>query len=76
MRDQVFSLYRNALRHLSRVSDDTKTRSDLLKKVRQEFEEKRNIDRRNFTRIEYLIRKGNKQVEMLISDAVKSVSLR
>ncbi len=76
MRDQVFSLYRNVLRHLSRVSDDAKTRSDLLKKVRQEFEEKRNIDRRNFTRIEYLIRKGNKQVEMLISDAVKSVSLR
>jgi succinate dehydrogenase assembly factor 1 len=76
MKDQVLSLYRKALRHLSKVCGDRMTKSDVLKKVREEFEQKRDIDRKNFTRIEYLVRKGNKQVEILISDAVKSVSLR
>lgn len=78
MKGHVLSLYRKALRQVARISRDNKTgsMSEVLEKVRQEFEQRKGIDRRNFSRIEYLLRKGHKQVDMLNSDSVKSLSLR
>lgn len=76
MQREVLSLYRKALRRVSRVCrDDSRTKAHMLLRVRREFEERRNIDKKNFSRIEYLLRKGNKQVELLLSETVTSMSL-
>jgi len=65
---QVLSLYRKALR----VSRD-KGGDDVARLVRKEFDQCRHVDKKNFGRIEYLLRKGAKQVETLEMGSVKRI---
>ncbi|KAL2634348.1 hypothetical protein R1flu_005827 [Riccia fluitans] len=62
---QVLSLHRSLLRAAREKPPDT--REQIEKFVKQEFQKNAAIEKKNFQHIEYLIRRGHKQLEMLRS---------
>ncbi|KAI9920056.1 hypothetical protein PsorP6_015592 [Peronosclerospora sorghi] len=65
---QVLGLYKKALRAAKRKDTDT------LHYVRQRFrEDVTNVDRKDFVKIEYMLRKGERDLKML--DKMKSITV-
>lgn len=64
----MVSLYRRSLRVIRLIEKQKDTNKTGLKDaVREEFERRKGIDKKNFARIEYLLRKGEKQLETLLN---------
>ncbi|CAL3961912.1 unnamed protein product [Diplocarpon coronariae] len=67
----VFSLYRKCLR-VSRTKGE-KARIHFEKYARTEFEKAIHLDKKDFSTIEYLMRKGQRQLEMYSSPGIKDI---
>ncbi|GAU18960.1 hypothetical protein TSUD_229510 [Trifolium subterraneum] len=64
MQKQVLSLYRGFLRVARSKSEEE--RRNIESVVKQEFRrDSKEVDRKNFQYIEYLLRRGNKQLDQL-----------
>ncbi|XP_078171784.1 uncharacterized protein LOC144565870 [Carex rostrata] len=73
MQKQVLSLYRGFLR--AARSKATEDRERIHSVVSAEFRNNaRNVDRRNFIYIEYLLRRGKRQLEQLKDPGTKGLS--
>lgn len=68
----VLALYRECLR-LARQKP-AESRSHFLDYTRHEFRKAMNVDRKDFAAIEYLIRRGRRQLEHYSSPAVRNVT--
>ncbi|KAK6587488.1 hypothetical protein PZA11_000778 [Diplocarpon coronariae] len=67
----VFSLYRKCLR-VSRTKGEV--RSEISANIaRTEFEKAIHLDKKDFSTIEYLMRKGQRQLEMYSSPGIKDI---
>ncbi|PBP22878.1 hypothetical protein BUE80_DR006264 [Diplocarpon rosae] len=66
----VFSLYRKCLR-ASRTKGEA--RKHFEKYARTEFEKAIHLDKKDFSTIEYLMRKGQRQLEMYSSPGIKDI---
>ena len=74
---QVLALYRRALRLAREKPGDSRISS--VEFVRKEFRKHKDVDKKDFRRIEYLIRKAEKQLALFASptsSAVTSVSAK
>ncbi|KAK9802707.1 hypothetical protein WJX73_009596 [Symbiochloris irregularis] len=60
---QVFSFYRNVLR-VCREQQDTVQASRIQARARQELERYRQADRKDYQRVEYLLRRGKRQLDL------------
>ena len=69
----MVSLYRRSLRVIGRVIETKEDKARLNVALREEFEKRRGMDRKNLARIEYLLRKGEKQLEMLSAQGSSSM---
>uniref|UniRef100_A0ACD5XJY0 Uncharacterized protein n=1 Tax=Avena sativa TaxID=4498 RepID=A0ACD5XJY0_AVESA len=70
---QALALYRGFLRTARLKAPDERQRSESV--VSAEFRENaRNVDRRNFVYIEYLIRKGKRQLDQLKNPDITGLS--
>ncbi|RFU35182.1 hypothetical protein B7463_g1152, partial [Scytalidium lignicola] len=68
---EVLALYRNCLRE-SRKKPAT-TRNHFESFARKEFEKGLRVDKKDFGTIEYLLRKGKRQLEMYSSPGIKDI---
>lgn len=75
MQKDVLSLYRSAVRLALKKSQGRDEGKAMLKVVREEFEKYREIEKSNILKIEYLIRKGKRQIALLGSDSVHNISV-
>lgn len=75
MQKDVLSLYRSAVRLAMKKSQGRDEGKAMLKVVREEFEKYREIEKSNILKIEYLIRKGKRQIALLGSDSVHNISV-
>ncbi|KAL2072822.1 hypothetical protein VTL71DRAFT_12165 [Oculimacula yallundae] len=66
----VLSLYRKCLR-VSRMKGEA--RYHFEKYARNEFEKAIALDKKDFSAIEYLLRKGQRQIEMYSSPGIKDI---
>ncbi|KAG6540908.1 hypothetical protein Mapa_017702 [Marchantia paleacea] len=72
---QVLSLHRSLLRAARAKAPETREHIEQFVKV--EFRKNAAIDKKNYQQIEYLIRRGQKQLEMLrTSDGFSVVELK
>jgi len=71
LQKEVLGLYRQCLRECRKKPDAT--RSHFQAFARKEFEKNITIEKRDFAAIEYLLRKGRRQLEMYSSPGVKDV---
>ncbi|PMD39717.1 complex 1 protein-like protein [Hyaloscypha variabilis F] len=67
----VLSLYRKCLRE-SRKKDAI-ARPHFESFARQEFEKSIGLDKKDFSTIEFLLRKGHRQLEMYSSPGIKDI---
>ncbi|KAJ0989534.1 hypothetical protein J5N97_007890 [Dioscorea zingiberensis] len=73
MQKQVLGLYRNFLRAARKKPPEECSRIKSI--ISAEFHENaRNVDRKNFLYIEYLIRRGKKQLEQLNNPGIVGLS--
>lgn len=68
LQKQVLALYKNALRAAKSKSDA----SGSLETVRASFRENKDIDRKDFRLIEFLLRQGERKVKLLSAPGVKT----
>jgi len=68
----VLSLYRNCLRAARNKPADTKP--NFLLFARNEFEEHMHLDKKDFSAIEYHLRKGQRQLEIYADTGIRNVS--
>lgn len=70
LQKQVLNLYRRCLRAANKKEDSERS----IKFVKEQFRKNSNeIDRKEFQRIEYYIRKGEKQLKVLSNPNVKGI---
>ncbi|KAG8624157.1 hypothetical protein KVT40_009133 [Elsinoe batatas] len=67
----VLSLYRNCLRAIRHKPEETQP--NFLAFVRDEFREHLSLNKKDFGTIEFLLRKGQRQLEMYQSPGIKNV---
>jgi len=72
MQKQVLSLYRSLLRAARSKPDESRRDIELF--VGAEFRKHAKIDRKEFQSVEFLLRRGHKQLEMLKSPGVSGFS--
>ena len=72
---QALALYRGVLR-AARAKPDATARGALAALGRAEFERHRGVDRRDFARVEALLRRGQRQLGMLSAADVTGVAWR
>ncbi|KAJ1419952.1 Complex 1 LYR protein [Sesbania bispinosa] len=73
MQKQVLSLYRGFLRAARSKSDEERRKIESI--VSQEFRRNsKQVDRKNFLYIEYLLRRGNKQLDQLRNPGITGLS--
>jgi succinate dehydrogenase assembly factor 1 len=70
---QVIQLYRDCLRAIKKKPKESQHNFTCF--VQREFRKNQSISRKEFTTIEYLIRKGQRQLLLLQSDQIHSISL-
>ncbi|KAL2020743.1 hypothetical protein VTK56DRAFT_8043 [Thermocarpiscus australiensis] len=71
LQKEVLSLYRHCLRECRKKPEATRINFEAF--ARREFDKHIKIDKRDFTAIEFLLRKGRRQLEMYSSPGVKDV---
>ncbi|KAK4168801.1 complex 1 protein-domain-containing protein [Cladorrhinum sp. PSN259] len=71
LQKEVLSLYRQCLRECRKKPEAT--RMHFRSFARNEFENNTAIDKRDFGAIEFLLRKGRRQLEMYASPGVKDI---
>jgi len=73
MQKQVLSLFRGFLRAARSKSEEERRKIESI--VSQEFRHNaKNVDRKNFLYIEYLLRRGNKQLDQLRNPGTTGLS--
>lgn len=70
---QAFALYRRALRSIRDKPEAT--RNDFSQLARSEFEQHRNVSPKNLQQVEHLLRKGQKQLDLMSRPEVQRVVL-
>jgi len=73
LQKQVLALYRAALR-VARSKPETRGQMEAM--ARQEFRKHQHLGRADVSRIEYLIRRGRKQLNTIMDPNVSAVSSR
>ncbi|EAS31794.3 uncharacterized protein CIMG_07273 [Coccidioides immitis RS] len=77
---QVLALYRQCLREIrkkpvgSQANFKRYARRVDGKTPRQEFQKNRDVNRKDFATIEYLLRRGQKQLEMYASPGIRNIT--
>ncbi|KAG2025667.1 hypothetical protein GB937_002387 [Aspergillus fischeri] len=68
---EVLSLYRKCLREIRKKPSET--RSNFKAYTRAEFRKNMSVSKKDFSAIEYLLRKGNRQLEMYSSPGIRNI---
>ncbi|KFY18795.1 hypothetical protein V493_08336 [Pseudogymnoascus sp. VKM F-4281 (FW-2241)] len=68
---EALALYRKCLRESRKKPAETRTHFE--KFARHEFEKNIGLNKKDFGAIEYLLRKGNRQLEMYASPGIKDI---
>ncbi|CAM1507228.1 Fc.00g068690.m01.CDS01 [Cosmosporella sp. VM-42] len=71
LQKEVLALYRNCLRESRRKPESTRTHFESF--ARAEFQRNLEIEKRDFAAIEFLLRKGRRQLEVYSSPGIKDV---
>ncbi|KAL1981194.1 hypothetical protein VTN96DRAFT_2995 [Rasamsonia emersonii] len=69
---EVLSLYRKCLREIRKKPADA--RNNFKEYARSEFRKHLSVSKKDFTAIEYLLRKGHRQLEMYSSPGIRNIS--
>ncbi|KAK5658743.1 hypothetical protein OQA88_1552 [Cercophora sp. LCS_1] len=69
LQKEILSLYRQCLRECRKKPESTRAHFQTF--ARHEFDKNINVDKRDFAAIEFLLRKGRRQLEMYASPGVK-----
>ncbi|KAJ5712366.1 hypothetical protein N7493_008834 [Penicillium malachiteum] len=67
----VLSLYRKCLRAIR--TKPTESRSNFKRYARAEFQKHISVSKKDFNTIEYLLRKGHRQLEMYASPGIRNI---
>ncbi|KAI5306574.1 hypothetical protein KEM56_000230 [Ascosphaera pollenicola] len=70
---EVLSLYRQCLRMVRTKPEDA--RPNFYRFARREFEKNLSLRKKDFATIEFLLRKGRKQLELYGSEGVRNIRL-
>ncbi|KAK2750257.1 hypothetical protein FQN55_002402 [Onygenales sp. PD_40] len=68
---EVLSLYRTALREIRKKPAESQ--ENFKQFARQEFRKNLSISKKDFSAIEYLLRKGRRQIEMYASPGIRNI---
>ncbi|KAK1769976.1 complex 1 protein-domain-containing protein [Phialemonium atrogriseum] len=68
---EVLALYRQCLRESRKKPRDTRGHFESF--ARSEFEKNIHIDKRDFAAIEFLVRKGRRQLDVYASPGIKDI---
>ncbi|KAF2206026.1 hypothetical protein GQ43DRAFT_406065 [Delitschia confertaspora ATCC 74209] len=68
----VLSLYRRCLRAVREKPSET--RENFRSFIREEFHKNRDLDKKDFGTIEYLLRRGQRQLEMYQDPGITNIS--
>ncbi|RAH46443.1 succinate dehydrogenase assembly factor 1 [Aspergillus aculeatinus CBS 121060] len=68
---EVLSLYRKCLREIRKKPVETRQNFKIY--ARTEFQKHMKISKKDFNAIEYLLRKGHRQVEMYSSPGIRNI---
>ncbi|KAJ4361510.1 hypothetical protein N0V85_009399 [Neurospora sp. IMI 360204] len=71
LQKEVLGLYRKCLRECRKKPEATRAHFKAF--ARTEFEKNIKVDRKDFSAIEFLLRKGSRQLEMYASPGVKDI---
>ncbi|KAK0630058.1 complex 1 protein-domain-containing protein [Bombardia bombarda] len=71
LQKEVLSLYRQCLRECRKKPDTA--RQHFKSFARNEFDKNMGIEKRDFAAVEFLLRKGRRQLEMYSSPGVKNI---
>ncbi|KAL1955036.1 hypothetical protein VTO42DRAFT_327 [Malbranchea cinnamomea] len=69
---EVLSLYRQCLRAIRKKPAESQ--GNFRRFARQEFQKNLSISKKDFNAIEYLIRKGHRQLDMYSSPGVRNIA--
>jgi len=72
LQKDVLSLYRNCLRAARKKPADTRPNFEAF--ARNEFEKNTKMDKKDFGTIEFMLRKGNRQLEIYAVPGVRNVA--
>jgi len=67
----VFSLYRRCLRAAMKKPEET--RQNFVVFAREEFKKNAEIDKKDFSAIEHLLRKGQRQLEIYENPSIRNI---
>ncbi|KAH8422930.1 succinate dehydrogenase assembly factor 1 [Aspergillus melleus] len=68
---EVLSLYRKCLREIQKKPAETRGNFKIY--ARAEFRKHLSVNKKDFNAIEYLLRKGHRQVEMYSSPGIRNI---
>ncbi|KAH6898985.1 complex 1 protein-domain-containing protein [Thelonectria olida] len=71
LQKEVLSLYRNCLRESRKKPQASRPHFETF--ARTEFSRSINLDKRDFAAIEFLLRKGRRQLEVYSSPGIKDI---
>ncbi|KAH8884439.1 hypothetical protein GQ53DRAFT_829688 [Thozetella sp. PMI_491] len=71
LQKEVLGLYRQCLRESRRKPETARSHFQLF--ARREFEKNVGIDKKNFAAIEFLLRKGRRQLEIYSSSGITDI---
>ncbi|KAK8143897.1 hypothetical protein MY1884_006580 [Beauveria asiatica] len=71
LQKEVLALYRHCLRESRKKPEATRPHFQAF--VRSEFAKSRDIDKRDFAAIEFLLRKGKRQLQVYSSNGIKDI---
>ncbi|KAJ5309139.1 hypothetical protein PENANT_c014G04293 [Penicillium antarcticum] len=67
----VLSLYRKCLREIRKKP--TESRPNFKTHARAEFQKHLSVNKKDFSAVEYLLRKGHRQLEMYASPGIRNI---
>ncbi|KAJ5996543.1 hypothetical protein N7522_008203 [Penicillium canescens] len=67
----VLSLYRKCLREIRKKP--TESRPNFKAHARAEFQKHLSVNKKDFSAVEYLLRKGHRQLEMYASPGIRNI---
>ncbi|KAJ5224139.1 hypothetical protein N7468_008681 [Penicillium chermesinum] len=68
---EVLSLYRQCLRHIRQKPEES--RGNFKRFARAEFQKNLSVSKKDFSTIEYLLRRGRRQLETYASPGIRSI---
>ncbi|KAH0284909.1 hypothetical protein M436DRAFT_58815 [Aureobasidium namibiae CBS 147.97] len=69
---EILSLYRKCLRETRKKPADV--RSNFLRFAQSEFREHQKHDKKDYSAIEYMLRKGQRQLEIYSSPGIRNIN--